>query len=309
MGKISISATRGFKGVWMPDQVYGNNNLNDKEKYLLTEIANLQKLGECRASNKHFADFLGVSQRYVTKLISRLQEKGYIRSKIYRDPQTKQVLKRVLELVDVDTYGTIVREGVEQSFGRGMEQNDGRGIEQSFHKKNTEEEYITKEYKKENSSIVPHSDEYASRGEPVDEDGIPFDLGDFSPETEKIYRYAIKYFLHRYENISLHPHKSYAPSYWRKHIDEADSAIRNFGIVDLDYDVFRTVIDYFFDEKPHKGTMEFAQLFNYNMFYGALTKCFNGGYNDFVEAGMCGDMDYESTIHQFGFEEEELPFC
>jgi len=72
---------RDFKGVWIPKEIWLSQNLSLSEKCLFVEIQSLDNEYGCFASNKHFAKFLGISERQVTRLVKKLESKGYIKSK------------------------------------------------------------------------------------------------------------------------------------------------------------------------------------------------------------------------------------
>jgi len=69
---------RDFKGVWIPKEIYLDDEINWTEKILLIEIDSLDNEKGCFASNKYFANFLSKSEVYISKCISKLKEKGYI---------------------------------------------------------------------------------------------------------------------------------------------------------------------------------------------------------------------------------------
>lgn len=69
---------RKFKGVWIPAEYWLDENLTIMEVVLLTEIDSLDGESGCFASNKHFANFLGVTAGRASQLIKKLSEKGYI---------------------------------------------------------------------------------------------------------------------------------------------------------------------------------------------------------------------------------------
>ena len=70
---------RGFEGVWIPKEIWLAEDLNWIEKVLLKEITSLAAAEEgCFASNKHFAEFFGVTNRTISARISSLRAKGYI---------------------------------------------------------------------------------------------------------------------------------------------------------------------------------------------------------------------------------------
>lgn len=70
---------RQFKGVWIPKDIWVNNNLNLQEKCFLTEINSLddEERG-CFALNGHFAKFFNLSKNRCSEVIKSLQDKGYI---------------------------------------------------------------------------------------------------------------------------------------------------------------------------------------------------------------------------------------
>ena len=72
---------RDFKGVWIPKEIWLSQDLSLSEKCLFVEIQSLDNEHGCYASNKHFARFLGISERQVTRLVKKLESKGYIKSK------------------------------------------------------------------------------------------------------------------------------------------------------------------------------------------------------------------------------------
>lgn len=89
---------RAFKGVWIPKEIWLDENLNWVEKVLLVEIDSLDNDEGCWASNAYFADFFNISKDRISKLITELQRKGYVSvTLIYKDG-TKQVEKRIVKI-------------------------------------------------------------------------------------------------------------------------------------------------------------------------------------------------------------------
>lgn len=73
------STNRGFKGVWIPADVWLDENLTTQEMLFLIEIDSLDISDKgCYASNKHFSEFFGVSSARCSQIINSLQSKGYI---------------------------------------------------------------------------------------------------------------------------------------------------------------------------------------------------------------------------------------
>src|SRR6476620_2279981 len=87
---------RDFKGIWIPKEIWLNEDLGWSEKLLLVEIDSLAKNGECFASNEYFAQFLKCHKKHISRMISNLVEKGFLKNVIYYKEDSKQVDKRVL---------------------------------------------------------------------------------------------------------------------------------------------------------------------------------------------------------------------
>lgn len=90
---------RGFKGIWIPRDVWLSEDLTMMEKVLLAEIDSLDNERGCYASNAYFADFFGVSKRWITEKISELRDKGYISLVMIPDLNDVQNSQRVLRVV------------------------------------------------------------------------------------------------------------------------------------------------------------------------------------------------------------------
>ena len=69
---------RDFKGVWIPKEIWLSDQLSLIEKVLLVEIHSLDNERGCYASNRHFAEFFGVSDRQIRTHIASLKHKGFI---------------------------------------------------------------------------------------------------------------------------------------------------------------------------------------------------------------------------------------
>lgn len=135
MKNVIIDEERSFKGVWIPKELYCDPNLNCREVFLLAEIQSLCELGQCFASNQHFADYLGVSKPVVEKMISKLRNQGYISTEVYYKLNSKEVEKRVITLPSKTMVPTLKKEGTPPL------KNDG---DKNTYIKNTKEEYINK---------------------------------------------------------------------------------------------------------------------------------------------------------------------
>src|SRR6266545_6212070 len=74
MGK----SERDFKGVWIPKEIWLSEELSLIEKVLFVEIHSLDNERGCFASNRHFAEFFGMSERQIRTHIGALKEKGFV---------------------------------------------------------------------------------------------------------------------------------------------------------------------------------------------------------------------------------------
>src|ERR1041385_2273138 len=69
---------RDFKGVWIPREIWLSRQLSLMEKVLFVEIHSLDNASGCFASNAHFAEFFGVSDRQIRTHIGSLKEKRFV---------------------------------------------------------------------------------------------------------------------------------------------------------------------------------------------------------------------------------------
>lgn len=97
MRKIIGNEKRAFKGVFIPAEFWLDEKLKPMELLLITEIDSLQSKKGCYASNKHFADFLDVSESWVSRIIKSLADRGYLELKYNK--KGKQYIGRVIQVV------------------------------------------------------------------------------------------------------------------------------------------------------------------------------------------------------------------
>jgi Mn-dependent DtxR family transcriptional regulator len=95
---------REFLGVWIPREIYLHKNLTPTEKLLLAEIKCLSKNGVCFASNEHFSDFLGISKKHVSKLITKLARMGLVTVDLTYKEGTKEVDKRLITPILIEAH-------------------------------------------------------------------------------------------------------------------------------------------------------------------------------------------------------------
>lgn len=100
---------RGFKGVWIPREIWLSDELSLMEKVLFAEIHSLDNERGCFASNAYFAQFFDMSTRQIATHVASLKTKGYITITIenhnertirvtgkydYPNPQSMRLLRR-----------------------------------------------------------------------------------------------------------------------------------------------------------------------------------------------------------------------
>lgn len=103
--------SRGFKGIWIPKEIWESNEISMQEKIFLAEIHSLDNEQGCIASNAYFAKFFNLSKGSVSRIISSLKSKGYISvTLIYKE--NKEVDKRIIRCI---SYGNKEIKVVEKS--------------------------------------------------------------------------------------------------------------------------------------------------------------------------------------------------
>lgn len=98
--KIVIPDSRDFKGIWIPERLYLTRELSPNEKFLLVEIYSLTKNNsrKCFASNRHFADFVGLKENTVQKMMAKLENAGYIKRNYEYKDGTNEIEMRTISL-------------------------------------------------------------------------------------------------------------------------------------------------------------------------------------------------------------------
>lgn len=113
---------RDFKGVWIPRDIWLDNNLGWSEKLLLVEIDSLSILEKgCFATNDYFAKFFGLSKDRISKIVSNLKNKNYIEVKLIYNGETKSIDKRVITTLG---YRRKQLEGIGENNYRGIGENN-----------------------------------------------------------------------------------------------------------------------------------------------------------------------------------------
>jgi hypothetical protein len=109
---------RDFKGIWIPKDIWLNENLTIMEKVFLVEIDSLDNENGCYASNNYFAEFFKVTPQRCSQIINSLIKKEYIKGKYVR--KGKEIEKRVLNIFDRGIKDSF--KGIKKSL-RGYKEN------------------------------------------------------------------------------------------------------------------------------------------------------------------------------------------
>ena len=88
-------ATQRLKGLWIPAEILLNEELTGKEKLILAMILYLsEETSSCFASNKYIANIVKVSADRVSKIITSLRKKNYIKVKLKYKTDSKEIEAR-----------------------------------------------------------------------------------------------------------------------------------------------------------------------------------------------------------------------
>ena len=133
-----VSESRGFKGVWIPAKYWLDENLSAMEMLMLVEIDSLDQEQGCFASNKHFAEFFGLTTQRCSQLIKSLKAKGYINVEYQKEG--KQIKKRVIKVSNkFDDVPNKFTRGIKYSLEGYQENVKGSNTSRVIQDSNTEE--------------------------------------------------------------------------------------------------------------------------------------------------------------------------
>lgn len=105
-----------LKGLWIPAEILLNKELSDKEKIILSMILYLsEEKGSCFASNKYISNIVNVTPERVSKIISSLKDKGYVKVKLKYKTDSKEIEERQITPIveNINRYSQNVQEGIE----------------------------------------------------------------------------------------------------------------------------------------------------------------------------------------------------
>ena len=119
--------------------VWADKNLTSNERVLYSEIKNFieGKKSVCTASNQYFAKEWNVSEQFISRLISSLRKKGYIKILLYhyKNSSGQQIgSKRSIKLVSEEARERVKKDWKERNKKRRddwetFNRNDNKDIE------------------------------------------------------------------------------------------------------------------------------------------------------------------------------------
>jgi len=129
----------------IPSEILYNKELKPNEKLLYAMISSLAcKEGYCFATNKYFAEEIGVHYKTVSSWISDLRDKNFIKVEILRN-ENKRIIQRRIYIKDVLyplNNGYINQSKNGQAIHQNTENNNIRN--NSIINKTREKNYITR---------------------------------------------------------------------------------------------------------------------------------------------------------------------
>lgn len=107
---------REFKGIWIPKEIWENQEFTALDKIIFAEIDSLNNENGCSASNEYLAEFCKCSATKISNSISKLIELGYIyqesfngRTRVLKSvKQTYKICKADLQKMQGNKYNTII---------------------------------------------------------------------------------------------------------------------------------------------------------------------------------------------------------
>ena len=105
-----------LKGLWIPAEILLNEKLSDKEKIILAIILYLsEETKSCFASNKYIASIVNVTANRVSKIISSLKDKEYIKVKLKYKTDSKEIEQRqIIPIVEnINRYSQKLQEDID----------------------------------------------------------------------------------------------------------------------------------------------------------------------------------------------------
>lgn len=118
---------RAFRGVWVPAEIWLHKGLTLQEKMMLVEVDSLDNENGCFAGNAHFAEFLGISERQVQRLVKSLKDKGYVSINYKYKPNSKEIESRSIRVVQ-ENYPRFIPAPIAREAAPGGGDTMSRGV-------------------------------------------------------------------------------------------------------------------------------------------------------------------------------------
>lgn len=147
---------QGFTGVWIPEYIFNNKDLNVSEKFVWAYIASFSgsKLKCCIQSNETIAERLGISEPTVSRSIATLKKAGYIFVIFKNNNNAKRQLFSVDESPKKTAFRLKNESNQNDKTAKGSNQNDlesnqndktansGESYQNDYHRINKNKERI-----------------------------------------------------------------------------------------------------------------------------------------------------------------------
>ena len=155
--------TQKLKGLWIPVEVLLNKDLSDKEKIILSIILYLsEETKSCFASNKYIASIVNVTANRVSKIISSLKDKEYIKVKLKYKTDSKEIEQRKITPIveNINRYNSKSQESIEtNNYLDSQKQqypiyNKDKDIRKSYNKIKKEDFLFTDVEHKEQGRVI-----------------------------------------------------------------------------------------------------------------------------------------------------------
>ena len=155
-----------LKGLWIPVEILLNKDLSDKEKIILSMILYLsEETKSCFASNKYIASIVNVTANRVSKIISSLKDKEYIKVKLKYKTDSKEIEQRQITPIveNINRYSQKLQEGIDtNNYSASQKQSypideNGKDIIKNI-KNNYNKESVNKKKNKDNFEQRDYTD-------------------------------------------------------------------------------------------------------------------------------------------------------
>ena len=152
-----------LKGLWIPAEILLNEKLSDKEKIILAIILYLsEETKSCFASNKYIASIVNVTANRVSKIISSLKDKEYIKVKLKYKTDSKEIEQRQITPIvqNINRYNSKSQEDIEtNNYLNSQKQqypiyNKDKDIRKSYNKIKKEDFLFTDVEHKEQGRVI-----------------------------------------------------------------------------------------------------------------------------------------------------------